>query len=164
MTIQRDADGQIILEELDSDEVVLLVEQIQQWVTETYDKWVKEYGPIEIVNLDELGEAGVQKRLDESEEHHIWANLDYNSGSQVTPIPGLTLNANGWAYLPGRDNFRDDGEHFAIMSKPWSGSPYSIEPVYIYLQSLCVFCDGSGDRDDDECPGCDGSGEIELDY
>lgn len=88
--------------------------------------------------------------------------MTYNSGSTVEPVPGLTLAANGWAYLPGKDNFRDEGESFAISAKPWVGSPYSIEPIYLKIWALCDFCEGTGERNDEECPGCDGSGELEF--
>lgn len=164
MSIQFDADGQMVLEELDDKEISTIVEQIKDWVVNSYAEWEEEYGPIEVISVDDLGVEEVADRLSRSDENHIWADLNYNTGSEINPVPGLTLSVNGWAYLPGKDNFRDEGESYAYSAKPWSGSPYSIEPVYKLIQTVCVFCDGSGERNDDECLACEGEGELCIDY
>jgi hypothetical protein len=91
----------------------------------------------------------------------IWADVNFDEGSIITPVGGLDIHVNGWAKVPGRDQRYMSGEDFLIATKPWEGNPLAFDPVYSFAQCYCPFCE-DGEIGGKECTACWGRGEWEL--
>ena len=159
-----DENGVLDVENLSADEVLKARDKIQEFVNNRFQDWEKKYGPFEFLSADDTGREDLEKRLDGISDNLIWADANYWDGSSETPIEGLEVRVNGYARLPGRSHYASasEADDFYIATVPWEGDPYQFDPVYTFMQFSCVFCDGSGERENDECPGCDGEGSMEF--
>jgi predicted DNA-binding WGR domain protein len=159
-----DENGILDVESLSSDEILKVRDEIQDFVNNRFQDWEKRYGPFEFLSADDMGRDALEKRLDGISDNLIWADANYWDGSSETPIEGLEVGVNGYARLPGRSHYASasEADDFYIATVAWEGDPYQFAPVYTFMQFVCVFCEGSGERDDDECPGCDGEGSMEF--
>lgn len=156
--------GILEVENLSADEILRVCEQVQAFVNNRFADWEKKYGPFEILATGDIGRDELEARLGGIPDDLIWADANYWDGSTETPVSGLEVSVNGYARLPGRSHYASasEADDFYIATVPWVGDPYQFDPVYTFMQFSCVFCDGNGERDDDECPGCDGEGSMEF--
>ena len=161
MAIQFDENGELEVISLTSEDRKLIVEKAQAIVLEADSAWNQKYGPFETLSLSDMTVEEQNARLDKVDDNLIWADVNYDTGSIITPVEGLNLHVNGWAKVPGRSNFSDTGEDFLIATKPWEGAPYAHEPVYSFAQCVCPFCE-QGEIDGEECDGCWGAGVLEF--
>ena len=161
MTIQLNGDGELDLDALTEEDRKAIYELALKQVQDADTEWNEKYGPFERLELSEMTLEEQNARLDKIDDSLIWADVNYDTGSIITPVEGLDLAVNGWAKVPGRNNFSDTGEDFWIATKPWEGSPYTFEPVYSFAQCICPFCE-DGEIDGEECTTCWGSGGWEL--
>jgi hypothetical protein len=161
MVIQVNSEGELDIEALTEEDRKSIFELALKHVQDAHAEWNQKYGPFERLDRNEMTLEEQNGRLDQVDDSLIWADVNYDTGSTITPVEGLDLAVNGWAKVPGRDNFRDTGEDFLIAAKPWEGSPYSFEPVYSFAQCICPFCE-DGAIDGEECTSCWGPGGWEL--
>lgn len=161
MVHQLNADGELDVAALTADDRRAIVVAVEKTFSDIENEWNEKYGPFEELNLGELGQEVLNARLDEVPDSLIWADVNYDTGSALEPVDGLTLQFNGWAKVPGRDNFRDSGENFLIATNPWTGSPYDHEPVYSFAQCVCPFCE-DGEIGDEQCDVCRGESNWEI--
>lgn len=168
MSRELDDQGNLVIENLTGSDIAEILSEITDYLNEQYAAWEEQYGAIEELRLSEMGQDAITEKLDSTTDDYIWADIDYSSGTEITPVQGLKLTVNGWAIVPGRDNFRGEGEDFFISEKSWnesgSVSPYDLSPVFKYINCVCPFCDGEGEFQSDECPGCEGEGSLEIDW
>jgi hypothetical protein len=161
MAIQLNEDGELDLTALTEEDKKAIYDKVSKVIQDADTEWNEKYGPFELLDLNEMSPEDQQARLDAVDDTLIWADVNYDTGTTITPVEGLDLGMNGWAKVPGRDNFRDTGENFFIAKTPWAGDPYHIAPVYSFAQCLCPFCE-SGEVDGEECTICWGSGNWEF--
>jgi hypothetical protein len=161
VVIQVGSDGELDFAALTADERKEIYDSIMKTLQTAQDNWYEKYGPFETLSLSDMSVEEQNAKLDAVDDSLIWADVNYDTGSSLSPVEGLTLGLNGWAKVPGRDNFSDTGEDFLIATKPWEGSPYGFEPVYSFAQCLCPFCE-DGEIEGEECNACWGNGSLEF--
>lgn len=162
MAHQLNENGELDVSALTAEERKAIVVAVEKTFADAEKQWSENYGPFEELDFGEMGQEALNARLDEVLDSLIWADVNYDTGSTLEPIAGLTLLLNGWAKVPGRDNFRDSGENFFIATNPWTGSPYDLDPVYSFAQCVCPFCE-DGEIDGEECNVCWGESNWEID-
>lgn len=162
MAIQLNEDGELDVSVLTKKEKKSIYDKVLRMLQDADTEWNEKYGPFQLLDLNVMAKEDQQAKLDSVDDSLIWADVNYDTGSTITPVEGLDLGINGWAKVPGRDNFRDTGENFLIAKTPWAGDPYQIDPIYSFAQCVCPFCE-DGEIDDEECSICEGSGEWEFD-
>jgi hypothetical protein len=162
LAIQLNDEGELDLLALSEEDKKAIYEKVFKILQDADTEWAEKYGPFELLDLNEMTQEEQKARLDEVQDALIWADVNYDTGTTIEPVEGLVLGINGWAKVPGRDNFRDTGENFLIAKTPWTGDPYRIDPVYSFAQCLCPFCE-DGEIDGEECTICSGSGGWEFD-
>jgi hypothetical protein len=156
---QLNADGELDVAALTADDRRAIVVAVEKAFSDIEKEWNEKYGPFEELDLGELGQEALNARLDEVPDSLIWAEVYYDTVSTREPVDGLTLKFKGGAKVPGREWVR--GENFLIATNPWTGSPYDHEPVYIFAQCLCPFCE-DGEIGDEECDVCWGECNWEI--
>ena len=148
-----DENGDLKIDTLSSEEILLVRDEIQTFVNNRYESWLAKYGPFEVMSVGEISRDELETRLASIPDNLIWANANYWDGSTETPTRGFQVGVNGYAWLPGSSHYAAaiEAEEFFIATSPWDGDPYLFDPVYTFMQFSCVFCDGSGERGDEEC-------------
>lgn len=161
MVHQLNEIGELDVASLTAEERKAIVVGVEETFADTEKRWNEAFGPFVELKLGELGQEALLARLDAVSDSLIWADVNFDTGSEIEPVEGLCLRFNGWAKVPGRDNFRDTGDDFLIATNPWTGSPYDHAPVYSFAQCMCPFCE-DGLIGDDECDVCSGESNWEI--
>ena len=163
MAYEYDQNDELDLDSLTSEEKWDIKKKFVTQIEQDWSIWHDTYGPFRELKPSELGQDEIEAELDKVPENLIWVEVEYEQGSEVSPVEGLTLAVNGTAIMPGRGWNRSESASALIAAKPWSGDPWQFEPVYDYAQCECPFCATTND----ECEICDGTGEwtsYDLDF
>ena len=149
MPHQLDDNGELDVSKLTLEEKIEIFEKFESIILDAEAKWSETYGPFE--RIEDTSAEEFAAKLVNTPDELIWADVNYfEEATYVTVIEGLTVAVNGWAYLPGRQEYYNV-ERYLIASKPYR--EISNTCVYSFAQCLCPFCDGGDIADCEICEG-----------
>ncbi len=161
MAIKIGDDGELDVTQLTLEEKREIFENFKQMIYDAESKWEAAYGPFE--TAEDSSEEEFAAKLENTPDELIWSDVNYfDQGTYQDPIEGLTVGVNGWAKLPGRQEYyEEEGQlnQYLIASKPFDET--APDCVYSFAQCLCPFCE-RGENDGVTCEICEGNGNWEI--
>ena len=164
-----DDSGYLNLADLSESEQQEIHEKTRAALAAPFEAWFSRYGSsserLQTMDEDQDIVDKIQSQVDEAEESLIWTEMNYDTGSSLSPVEGIDLLINGTAIIPGleEDGFYDTVEAYWVSTISLD-QPYVGETIYRYAQCLCPFCNSDQDQVVScSIADCDGNWVFEID-